>query len=296
MSFLGHAGFYRRFIKDFSKIAKPMSNLLNKDVVFLFDEDCLKAFNTLKTSLVSAPGSENLVAAHLSRLVNEEVTLKELEIRDDFPDELSLVVNERPWFADLANFKATGIHPKDLNWQQKKKFLHDARFYVWDDPHLFKIGADNLLRRCVTREESKSILWHFRNSPCGRHYSGDETTTKVLQSGFFWSSVFSDAHEHATKCDQCQRMGNISRRNDCWGIEFVGPLPPSYGNEYIIVAVDYVSKWVEAVASLKNDAKIVPTSKGVGALQRHTQGGFTVPSKTNGQAEVSNRELKKILE
>jgi len=55
MSFLGHAGFYRQFIKDFSKIAKPMSNLLNKDVVFLFDEDCLKAFNTLKTSLVSAP-------------------------------------------------------------------------------------------------------------------------------------------------------------------------------------------------------------------------------------------------
>ena len=53
-SFLGHAGFYRRFIKDFSKIAKPLSNLLNKDVVFVFDEECLKAFNALKTNLVSA--------------------------------------------------------------------------------------------------------------------------------------------------------------------------------------------------------------------------------------------------
>jgi len=52
-SFLGHVGFYRRFMKDFSKIAKPLNNLLNKDVVFLFDEDCLKAFNTLKTSLVT---------------------------------------------------------------------------------------------------------------------------------------------------------------------------------------------------------------------------------------------------
>ena len=52
---MGHAGFYRRFIKDFSKIAKSLSNLLNKDVVFLFDEECLKAFNTLKTSLVSVP-------------------------------------------------------------------------------------------------------------------------------------------------------------------------------------------------------------------------------------------------
>ena len=54
-SFLGHARFNRWFIKDFSKIAKPLSNLLNKDALFLFDEDCLKAFNILKTSLVSAP-------------------------------------------------------------------------------------------------------------------------------------------------------------------------------------------------------------------------------------------------
>ena len=156
-------------------------------------------------------GSENLVADHLSRLVNEEVTLKELEMRDEFSDESLLVVNNRPWFADLTNFKAARILPKDLNWQQKKKFLHDARFYVWDDPHLFKIGADNLLRRCATKEESKSLLWHNHNSPCGGHYSGDKTATKVLQSGFFWSSVFKDAHEHATQCDQCQRTGSISR-------------------------------------------------------------------------------------
>ena len=54
-SFLGHAGFYRRFIKDFSKIAKPLSNLLNKDAVFVFNEECLEAFNTLKAKLVSAP-------------------------------------------------------------------------------------------------------------------------------------------------------------------------------------------------------------------------------------------------
>ena len=60
-------------------------------------------------------GSENLVVNHLSRLVNEEVTLKELEKRDEFLDESLLVVNERPWFADLANYKAAGILPKDLN-------------------------------------------------------------------------------------------------------------------------------------------------------------------------------------
>ena len=54
-SFLGHAGFYRRFIKDFSKVTKPLSNLLNKDVAFVFNEECMEAFNDLKTRLVSAP-------------------------------------------------------------------------------------------------------------------------------------------------------------------------------------------------------------------------------------------------
>jgi len=54
-SFLGHAGFYRRFIKDFSKIAKPLSNLMNKDVVFVFNDECLESFNTLKAKLVSTP-------------------------------------------------------------------------------------------------------------------------------------------------------------------------------------------------------------------------------------------------
>jgi hypothetical protein len=54
-SFLGHAGFYRRFIKDFSKITKPLTHLLQKDVAFDFDEKCLAAFWTLKSALVSAP-------------------------------------------------------------------------------------------------------------------------------------------------------------------------------------------------------------------------------------------------
>jgi len=54
-SFLGHAGFYRRFIKDFSKITKPLTGLLMKDAEFTFDNKCLEAFQTLKQALISAP-------------------------------------------------------------------------------------------------------------------------------------------------------------------------------------------------------------------------------------------------
>ena len=54
-SFLGHAGFYRRFIKDFSKITKPLTGLLMKDAEFIFDEQCLESFQLLKRALISAP-------------------------------------------------------------------------------------------------------------------------------------------------------------------------------------------------------------------------------------------------
>ena len=54
-SFLGHVGFYRRFIKDFSKISRPLTNLLQKDIPFVFDDDCLEAFETLNKALISAP-------------------------------------------------------------------------------------------------------------------------------------------------------------------------------------------------------------------------------------------------
>ena len=54
-SFLGHAGFYRRFIKDFSKISRPLTNLLQKDVPFVFDDDSVEAFEILKKAFISAP-------------------------------------------------------------------------------------------------------------------------------------------------------------------------------------------------------------------------------------------------
>jgi len=203
-------------------------------------------------------------------LKNEEVTKEEPEVRGEFPNEFLLQATTIPWFANVANYKATRIIPKELNWSQRKKFLHDARFYVWDDPHLFKLEAYNLLRRYVMMEEAHSILWNCHNSPYGGPHNEDRTTTKMLQVGFFWPLIFKDAHEYVCRCDKCQRTGGISKRNemplqnimeveifDYWGIDFVGPLPSLYGNIYILVVVDFVSKWVEAIATPKNDVRAV---------------------------------------
>ena len=84
----------------------------------------------------------------------------------------------------------------------------------------------------------------------------------MLQSGFFEPSLFKDSHQYDQGCDRCQLVGSIFRRNemllnniheveifDVWGIDFVGPFTPSFGNTYILLAVDYMSKWVEAIAT-----------------------------------------------
>jgi len=80
-------------------------------------------------------------------------------------------------------------------------------------------------------------------------------------------------HLFVSKCDQCQCTGNITKRNeiplnnmleveifDVWGVDFMGPFPSSFGNQYILVEVDYVSKWMEAIASPTNDAQVVNKS------------------------------------
>ncbi|XP_075088481.1 uncharacterized protein LOC142170464 [Nicotiana tabacum] len=94
-------------------------------------------------------------------------------------------------------------------------------------------------------------------------------SAKVLESGLYWPTLFKDDHVWVKSCDEYQRTGNISRRHempmttiqevevfDIWGIDFMGPFVSSYGNKYILVAVDYVSKWVKVVALLTNDAKV----------------------------------------
>ncbi|CAM8900702.1 unnamed protein product [Rhodiola kirilowii] len=457
-SFLGHAGFYRRFIKDFSKTAKPLTDLLCQEAEFNFSDSCLNAFNTLKTALTSAPivqppdwelpfelmcdasdfavgavlgqridkklhvvyyaskvlagaavnytttekemlaivyafekfrqyligskttvypdhaaikyllskkdskprlirwvlllqefdidirdkkGAENLVADHLSRLELKELDREEdqLPMTDSLACEQLMFIDEEhlPWYADFVNFLACGIIPPDLSHNQKRKFLSDVKRYFWDDPFLYRLCADGLYRTCVDEDQIPHILERCHSSQYGGHGAGSKTATKVLQSGFFWPSLFKDAHEFVKACDQCQRTGNISKQQempqqsilavdlfDVWGIDFMGPFPPSYGNQYILVAVDYVSKWVEAVATPTCDAKVV-----IKMFQKVIFPRFGVPRtvisdggshfkernfetllkkygvyhkigtpyhpQTSGQVEISNREIKSIL-
>ncbi|GJV44520.1 reverse transcriptase domain-containing protein [Tanacetum coccineum] len=352
-SFLGHAGFYRRFIQNFSKIARPMTHLLEKETPFYFSKECIEAFNTLKKNLTEAPiliapdwnepfelmcdasdfalvdtkGAENLAADHLSRLENPLETLSSIAALD----------SSTPWFADIANYHAGNFMIKGMSTQQKRKFFKDVKHYFWEDPFLFKICADQVIRRCVFGKEAHDILMACHNGPTGGHHGANYTARKVFDSGFFWPTIYKDAHELVKNCNSCQRQGKISQRDempqnsiqvceifDVWGIDFMGPFPSSKGNKYILVAVDYLSKWVEAKALPTNDARVV--CKFLKSLFARFGAPRAIISdrgthfcndqfakvmlkygvthrlstayhpQTSGQVEVSNRGLKRILE
>ena len=79
-----------------------------------------------------------------------------------------------------------------MTYQQKKKFLHDAKHYLWEDPFLYKICGDSIIRKCVPELEVYEILVHCHDSPCGGHYGATKTAAKILECGFYWPILFRD--------------------------------------------------------------------------------------------------------
>nr|GEZ62056.1 reverse transcriptase domain-containing protein [Tanacetum cinerariifolium] len=159
---------------------------------------------------------------------------------------------------------------KRMSSQQKKKFFKDVKHYFWDDPYLFRTCADQVIRRCVYNQEAVDILTAYHNGPTGGHHGANYTVKKVFDAGFFWPMIYRDAHDMVKSRDSCQCQSKISQKDkmpqnaiqvceifDVWGIKFMGPFPSSRGNKYILVAVDYLSKWVEAKALPTNDAQVV---------------------------------------
>nr|GEY01419.1 reverse transcriptase domain-containing protein [Tanacetum cinerariifolium] len=286
-SFLGHAGFYHRFIKDFLKIARPMTRLLEKDTPFIFSKECVDAFQTLKRKLTGAP---ILIA------LDSDMPFELMCDASDFAIGAVLGQHQDKHFRSIHY--ASKTMTEGMSSQQKSKFFKDVKHYFWDDPFLFKNCVDQVIRRCVSGQEAIEILKACHYRPTGGKISQRD---EMPQNSIQVCEIF-----------------------DVWGIDFMGPFSSSRENKYILVAVDYLSIWVEAKALPTNDARVVckflknlfsrfGTPRAI-ISDRGTHfcnDQFTKVMKkygvthrlatpyhpqTIGQVEVSNRGLKRILE
>jgi hypothetical protein len=123
------------------------------------------------------------------------------------------------------------------------------------------MGPDEILRRCVMEEEIPLILEESHEGITRVHYTGKQTTQKVLRAGLWWPTLCKDAKEYYKACDACQRDGKPSRRGDMtlapqlnlqafekWEIDFVGPINPlgkHIGARYIIIVTKYLKRWAK---------------------------------------------------
>ncbi|GJU26026.1 reverse transcriptase domain-containing protein [Tanacetum coccineum] len=198
----------------------PLSSifLLSK----MLSRDCSGRFSyskNLMSLFVIKKGAENLAADHLSRLENpHQGDHEKKEITETFSLETLEMISfhgdsSTPWFSDIANYHAGNFIVKGMS-SQKKKFFKDVKRYFWDDPYLFRICADQMIRRCVYGQEAVDILTACNNRPTRGHHGANYTAKKVFDSGFYWPIIYRDTHDMVKSCDSCQRQGKISQKEE----------------------------------------------------------------------------------
>jgi len=133
---------------------------------------------------------------------------QELPIDDSLQD--NMLYRSNSWYADIVNFMVSRYEPPGGN---KKKLIQESCSHIWDEPYLFRVCSDGLLRRCVTVEEGLKIIEGCHSSPYGGHYGAFRTHTKIWQCGFYWPAMYEDTKIFIRRCRPCQRHGNINSRD-----------------------------------------------------------------------------------
>eukprot|EP00253_Pinus_taeda_P013099 PITA_13099 len=246
-SFLGHVGYYRRFIKYFSKIASPLFVLLTKNVEFKWTDDCQKEFDELKRQLSTSPilrGPDWAFPFHISSdaldtaigvvLGREENNLPYAIYfisKNMTPAELNYTVTEKEFLAVIYAINKfrhyitgypTFVHTDHLAIKYlMNKSITNSSITRWllllqefDITIVDRPGLDQEIQRCIREDEIYDILKACHDGPCGGHFADKRTTHKVLRMGYYWPSLSKDAKKYVRHCDSYQRMGQPNHRDE----------------------------------------------------------------------------------
>ncbi|GKA97468.1 reverse transcriptase domain-containing protein [Tanacetum coccineum] len=283
-SFLGHAGFYRRLIKDFSQDTRPMTQLLVKDAPFNFSKECIQAFDTLKRELTHAP-----IMIKLDWSLPFEI------MYDASNYAIGAVLGQRidKHFKPIHYTSKTMTKAQENYTTTEKELLFDIK--IRDKKGTENLAADHLSRlenpdlgkltrveiRDLFLEDQLMAISDKNNEPCMLTESYEDAWLEMKQHKFF----------NSVKADHSNDTMALAPP-----IDFMGPFPSSNGNKYILVAIDYVSKWVEAQAFPTSDARnnyqMEKAMKRYGVVHRFST---AYHPQTNGHVKNTNREIKRIL-
>ncbi|XP_022154404.1 uncharacterized protein LOC111021681 [Momordica charantia] len=149
-----------------------------------------------------------------------------------------------------------------LDSKEQKKMARKAARFILRDGALYRRGFSLPLIKCVTPEEGIYILREIHEGVCGNHSGVGSLSAKVVQQGYYWPTVDQDAKQFVKACDNCQRFANIIHQPPelltpisapwpfaQWGVDIIGHFPLGKGEtKFIVVAVEYFTKWAEAEA------------------------------------------------
>ncbi|MCO5602319.1 hypothetical protein L7F22_056449 [Adiantum nelumboides] len=170
----------------------------------------------------------------------------------------------------VVNYILEGEFPKKFTTGQRRKLIKQASTFLWLEGALYQKGKDLVCRRVPSTNEIPKILKGLHEEACGGHFSHELTLKKVLLAGYVWPSMHADVQHWCRSCHNCQVNGNkkllygprqaviANGPFEKWGIDAMGPLPrTANGKLYILVAIDYMTRWVEAQSVAKVNEKTV---------------------------------------
>ena len=137
---------------------------------------------------------------------------------------------------------------------------------------LFHVNYDGVVLICLERDDADKFMKELHDGPVGRHFAGNTTAHKILRVGYYWPTLFKDAHTYARNCKTCQismrgekgvavplQLVVVSRPFEQWGLDIIREITPSSSKQhkYILISIDYFMKWAESIPLTHVNEKVV---------------------------------------
>ncbi|VFQ94347.1 unnamed protein product [Cuscuta campestris] len=226
----------------------------------------LEVLGKFEFKLEHIPRAQNAEADVLSKLsaespeyISKLATIEELVTPSLNSSEVIWVSADPPeWLDRLAKYIEDGESPEDP--QEARLLRMRAPTYKVQDGVLYKRSYNGVLLRCLRATEAKALMEEIHEGVCAAHQGPYSISKRAIIQGYFWPTMRKDCEEYVRKCPTCQQFQNIPGRPATnytpvssvihfsrWGVDLVGALPKGAGQaRWIVVAIDYFTKWVEA--------------------------------------------------